>query len=1290
MLSTDEFKFPTDPPVGLISNVNQANSDKCVLLMPVDETVTPFDYREIHQVMRELLYGIYVVNQTPTLSLETNNDQSTTCQLSPAYLDTKIGQTMISVDYMMKGMWHGAYLPKDKRIKFSERWRMNLDVNAHGKAETKKSLMTEFKSAGLIDITTDPDYTNIYDRIPPDLPGDTDMEQERKFFMAHVEDLSMKIAFHQNDVDFYKNMYLVDSDWIVSSIVRLLDNRIDNSGYERLKTRLQMHEEIIKSYLPNKTEVRRNIELLKLVSFLTPFLVGMRKKMKIPDINRLLPPLSAEECRTERELPPLILGSDFKCPNFEFGEQYFNLHGGIVIDLETNEMNQLNNQFIEAYPTLHDDSVKYLNKMLDPDAQLQEHYAIPIQEIDGKKYYVIMLEFETYYAAMPQKPLWIRAFHEEVQALKPKKLPIHEIPLHEQFKKYFGFKKAIKYKTPQNGLKAAAQRGLVAMFQALCRKMPASRLGKQDEHGLSYLHYAAMHNRPQIIAVLLMQSMDVNVRRNHIVGNGPTGLHMAARCGSLDAVACLLANFANVLATDQDGWAPVHHAAFFNHQDILTLMIRKNSGLMELATKNDAKSSPLLLAASSGALQSLKCLIKLEADITKVDNEENNMVNLAALRFHTNILEYLIEWNNPDIPVWKILVDMLKDDNMTKQDAGVKCLEVLSTCKPNYWRSILDADGIPALVNLLNTENEEIQTVTASVICNISENHEIRFALTRCDAGPILIKLLESPNDDIQSRAAIVLSDLASVEGNQDHLAKNGAIAPLVQLLESELEDVLVNTVNAIRVMCVNNRENQNAVASSGGIEPLVEFLTVNSDILQAATSAALSAVTAGNKEIQDAIMAEGAIKHIVDRIKSSRNVTVQVKAASALEALAEKNPEIQIAFLDLDAPKALIKLLKNINVEVREQGACSLWSLAGYKYTQQKYIAERTGIQNIIQMLLEPTEKLLYVGCMTAIAMGRENIENQNKLSDADAFQQLVRLLRSKNQKTSRRVLLMVIKTLGILCVGVAYRNNKVTQRKIAEEGGIPILVEKLAEHPSQEIQVEVAITLACVVLSNHSNQEKLQEEPDFNFDSLLGLLKSRDEDIQLKAGTALTIFAFNNTPQQFEIREAGGIQFSLFERFLESSDEFYQCYAAFQIVVLARVIVDQDQVMLTARGVTLLVNKLHSEDHNVIVLAASLLSSLAHTRAGIPDAMITTGAIDLLIEHLHSSNEQVRNSVAVALGYMTFNKTASRLLFSACRNTPGLYRLLMENIGPDARISDDFVADFKRAKHVGLPSQW
>ena len=68
------------------------------------------------------------------------------------------------------------------------------------------------------------------------------------------------------------------------------------------------------------------------------------------------------------------------------------------------------------------------------------------------------------------------------------------------------------------------------------------------------------------------------------------------------------------------------------------------------------RSTPLLLAASSGGLSAVKGLISIGADFRRLDADGNGIVSLAAMRFHTNVLEYLIEWNHPDVPVWKILV----------------------------------------------------------------------------------------------------------------------------------------------------------------------------------------------------------------------------------------------------------------------------------------------------------------------------------------------------------------------------------------------------------------------------------------------------------------------------------------------------------------------------------------------------------------------------------------------------------------------------------------------------------
>ena len=40
-----------------------------------------------------------------------------------------------------------------------------------------------------------------------------------------------------------------------------------------------------------------------------------------------------------------------------------------------------------------------------------------------------------------------------------------------------------------------------------------------------------------------------------------------------------------------------------------------------------------------------------------------------------------------------------------------------------------------------------------------------------------------------------------------------------------------------------------------------------------------------------------------------------------------------------------------------------------------------------------------------------------------------------------------------------------------------------------------------------------------------------------------------------------------------------------------------------------------------------------------------------------------------------------------TACRAAEGVYELLLENLGEDGRISDEFLAEFKRQSTVGLP---
>ncbi|BFY97941.1 hypothetical protein BsWGS_00981 [Bradybaena similaris] len=1292
------------------------------ILFPVKNEVAPICFREVHNIVRELTLGMYVLNQTPYITLDANYDRATVCSLPPAYMDTYIGQLLTNVDYMIKALWHGAYIPKEKRIKFCSRWRMALDVNMQGKSETRKSLVAEFMSSGLMDITKDPDYAKVYDNLPVDIPNDEEMEVEKAFFMSHVENLSMQLTLVQDHMETMRNLYLVNSSYNISSIIRLMDTQIDHVGYERLKTRMQIHQNVIEKHLADKKEICRQLELLKLVSCLIPLFVNMRRRGKTPDIHRLLPPYSSDECRTEREFPPIIMGQDFKCTNFSYTGQYFHLHGGINFDLEADSASETSPELISEYLRVMELAQQELrNHFNSGDRSVKEHYNIPVCTIGGKVYYAIALEFEALQGIPPYKPVWVKAYNDEIDKLKPKRLPVADVHVLEQFKKFYGFKKAMKYKTPAVGIKVCTQRNCVGMMIALARKISGNKIYKQDEQGLSLLHHAAIHNRTHVIIRMLTLALDVNIRRNNILSaeykkafqlfsskatssefvlpkvttssslkqtaaaaTGPTPMHMAARCGSLDAVSCLWFKSADLFLFDQDGWAPIHYAAFYDHQSIVRFMVRKSVDLLELQTKNKLMSTALLLAASAGALSVVKCLIKLSADVDARDTDNNNVVTLAALRFHTNVLQYLIEKDLPSVNVWQILVEMLLDDRIENQDSAVKCLEVLSTSEPMYWANIRDAGGIQALVKLLHLEDQDIQSMAVSILCNMTEQPSVRRILTKTGVIPVLIKLLGS-TPDIQSRVAIILADIAQIDDNQSKITECNGIPPLVELLHVELEDILINVVNAIRVLCLDHVVNQRAVAECGGLDPLVELLSVASEDLQAGAAAALASATLKNTENQNYVISMNAHKPLVELIRNSKSTIVQVKAAKALEALAANNLKSQKFFLGLDAPKALIRLLKNVNVQVREQGACSLWSLAGNTRIQQKYIAERISIAHISQMLLEPTEKLLYVGCMTAVALTVEDMASQNKLAASDAIPQLVSLLRSS--KTSQKVLYMVIKVIGILCVGVAFRNNQLTQEKITEEGAIPLLVNLFHNAVTDEMKIEVAVTLACLTLNFKQNQQLLAADSRFSIESLSRLLKFKNLDLRLKAGMAITTFCFNNVTQQQTLKDAKIIKYSKFQKFLESQDEFYQCYAAFQIVVLAGVILDKDQIALTAQGIEMLVSKIMSADEKIVVLACNLLAALSHTRAGLSDAMVSVGVLDMLVTILGSDNIMVRSTAAVALGYLTFNKTAYRLLFSRCRNMPGLFERVLNNIGEHPHINEDFITDFKKAVAVGMP---
>ncbi|MEJ1271132.1 ankyrin and armadillo repeat containing [Cricetulus griseus] len=623
------------------------------------------------------------------------------------------------------------------------------------------------------------------------------------------------------------------------------------------------------------------------------------------------------------------------------------------------------------------------------------------------------------------------------------------------------------------GMKSAVERGLSAVFHTFSRRTSSSTINVSDEAGYAIFHHAALHNRVSIICQLCNANFNVNQRRFIIFTpdsskgdtkkerNGPTPLHLACQACSLESTVCLLCFKADYTLSEKRGWMPIHFAAFYDNICIIIVLCRKDPSLLEAEATAENQCTPLLLAATSGALDTIQYLFSLGANWRKTDIKGNNIIHLSVLTFHTEVLKYIIELNIPELPVWKTLVEMLQCESFKRRMMAVMSLEVICLANDQYWKCILDAGAIPALINLLKYPKIKLQCKTVGLLSNISTHVSVVHALVEGGGIPALINLLGSDEPELHSRCAVILYDIAMNE-NKDVIAQYNGIPALINLLNLDMESVLVNVMNCIRVLCMGNEGNQRAMVDHNGIQYLIRFLSSDSDILKAVSSATIAEVGRDNRDVQDAIAMEGAIPPLVDLFKG-KQLSVQVKGAMAVESLANYNPLIQKAFLKRNLTKDLLKLLKAFQLNVKEQGAVALWALAGQTLKQQKYMAEQIGYNFIINMLLSPSAKMQYVG---------------------------------------------------------------------------------------------------------------------------------------------------------------------------------------------------------------------------------NLIASLAHCRVGIPDAFTTLGAIRRLCYHLYSGREEVRTACSCALGYLTYNAYAFRILLSECRNKPNQFLRITNNISRDAKINPAFLKEFQMQQHVGLPS--
>ena len=735
---------------------------------------------------------------------------------------------------------------------------------------------------------------------------------------------------------------------------------------------------------------------------------------------------------------------------------------------------------------------------------------------------------------------------------------------------------------------------------------------------------------------------------------------------------------------DNEGWSHVHHAAFSGYQKSISRFVRSNRDQLDLLTKDGKRNTPLLLACSNGQVEVVRFLVELGANIVAFNATGLGVIELSAFSGHLHVLEYFLELNSPEINVYMSLVRALDNVKGTPlQIAALRSLTELST--PKRLESVLSSGSVEAVVKILAMPANEDNVIINSLLFFdrvIDVKVEVYDLIRQEHVIKALVGQLNSENRQIYSLGVKIIAQLAVGHPvTVERVTNNDGIDAFVKILEKNMSDssLLLNVLKTLSSFCEVRLKTQDvfaAVENSFGVLICLLKECKRRKVLSCVCRT-IALLVKGNERNQDLFVNQDGISSLRQILVKTRSHDAKMAAVLAIKAIAHDGTIANQELLRrLGCVKVLITMLREgpRHDEVRQLLGEALWAIAGTEISQKYFIAKNIGINILIEFLKTSNHSLNFIGSTSLVVLAEDIHTKQDEIVAASATQFMIRLI--GKDKTPEQTVLSIFRTLRAICIQTGFRPHVKGQGVIVADGGIKFLVRFLVHSRKPVAQAEAAYTLACVALGNHDTNAAVVDMLDFS--RLTDLMLHGNKDSQLIVAHALALFAFNNTHNQKLIASSGEILYSMFKQPLDSGDCETQAKTAFQVVVLSRIFPDEDQATTSAAGIQKLVTLLQQDNEDLQAMCSNFIAGLSHTRPGIPAAFVSICAVQILAGLLTSQSERVRCCSAIALGYLSFDKSGQRQLLNLCRSQPHLYRILC-SYAKNVKLSQEFIERWK-----------
>ncbi|XP_037366603.1 armadillo repeat-containing protein 3 [Talpa occidentalis] len=211
-----------------------------------------------------------------------------------------------------------------------------------------------------------------------------------------------------------------------------------------------------------------------------------------------------------------------------------------------------------------------------------------------------------------------------------------------------------------------------------------------------------------------------------------------------------------------------------------------------------------------------KCLITLlgsENDGTKIAASQA----ISAMCENKDSKKF---FNTQGIPQ---LIQLLKSDNEEVGEAAALALANLTTCNPANANAVAEADGIGPLINILASERDGAITNAATALTNMATQEPLRVHMQTRGIMQALLGPLHSANTVVQSKAALAVAATACDFEARTELRNLGGLQPLVELLHSNNNEVRRHASWAVMV-CAGDELTATEFFQLGALDILEEI----------------------------------------------------------------------------------------------------------------------------------------------------------------------------------------------------------------------------------------------------------------------------------------------------------------------------------------------------------------------------------------------------------------------------------------------------------------------------------